>query len=320
MSLGEFDFIGRLLRPLARGCPGALDLADDAALLDLPAGHQLVVAKDAMVAGVHFLEDDPADLIAGKLLRVNLSDLAAMGARPLAYLTAIARPAGIGDAWLELFAAGLARDQERFGLSLVGGDTVSTTGPLVLSLTILGAVPAGEALRRNGARPGDLLFVSGTLGDAALGLRVLRGLATTEDEALALAGRYRTPQPRLALGEALRGIATAALDVSDGLLADLGHIMAASGVGALVDPARLPLSDAARAMPGAMDCALGGGDDYELLFAAPPAKEAEVKAAGHRIGLAVTRIGRLTAEPGLQLLGSDGRPASPPASLGWRHF
>lgn len=319
MSLGEFDVIGRLLRPLARGCPGALDLADDAATLDVPEGRQLVIAKDAMVAGVHFLESDPADLVAGKLLRVNLSDLAAMGATPLAYLTAIARPAAVDDAWLTLFAEGLGREQARFGLHLVGGDTVSTEGPLVLSLTILGTVPAGRAIRRDGARQGDLLFVSGTLGDAALGLRLLRGLAAPEDEALELIDRYRTPRPRLALGEALRGIASAAIDVSDGLLADLGHICTASGVGAVVECGLLPFSKAARALPGHLDCALGGGDDYELLLTAPAAREEAVRAAARRAGLAVTRIGRITGGTGLELLGEDGRPVPPPAT-GWRHF
>lgn len=319
MSLGEFELIDRLLRPLACGFPGALGLADDAALIDVPGDHQLVVAKDALVEGVHFLADDPPETVAGKLLRVNLSDLAAMGADPLAYLTVIARPEGLGDAWLEGFAAGLARDQERFGLHLVGGDTVATPGPLLLSLTILGLVPRGRALTRGGAGPGELVCVSGTLGDAAMGLRILRGLAAPEDLSLPLVERYRTPRPRLELGRALRGLATAVIDVSDGLLADLGHVLEASGVGAEVEAERVPLSAAARALPGARATALSGGDDYELLFTLPPDREPELATLADRLGLPLTVIGRTRTEPGLVLLDAQGRPL-PVERTGWRHF
>jgi thiamine-monophosphate kinase len=319
VALGEFELIDRLLRPLARGCSGALDLADDAALIDVPHGQQLVVAKDGMVAGVHFLAEDPPALIAGKLLRVNLSDLAAMGAEPLGYLTVLARPPDIGDAWLETFVRGLAEDQARFGLHLLGGDTTSTPGPLTLTLTILGLVPRGMALRRNGAVAGDDIWISGTLGEAALGLRILRGLAASEDEALDLVDRYRTPRPRVGLGVALRGIATSAIDVSDGLLADLGHILAASKVGAELQAATLPLSAAARCVPGALDAALAGGDDYELLFTASGALRGAVETAAGAAGVAVTRIGRVEARTGLRLIGLDGRPMSP-RRTGWRHF
>ncbi len=319
MPMGEFELIGRLIRPLARGCPAALDLGDDAALLDVPAGQQLVIAKDGMVEGVHFLADDPAELIAGKILRVNLSDLAAMGADPLGYLMVLGRPRRIDDAWLESFYHGLARDQERFGLHLMGGDTISTPGPLTLSLTILGLVPRGQALLRSGARPGDDIWVSGTLGDAALGLRILRGLAASEDEALELVDRYRTPRPRLALGRRLRGIATAALDVSDGLLADLGHILEQSKVGAELRAGDLPISADARSMPGALDAALAGGDDYELLFTAPGDAAAAVERASRDAAIAVTRIGRIEAQKGLRLIGPEGRPMHP-RQTGWRHF
>ncbi len=319
MTLGEFDLIEQLLKPLAAGFPGALDLEDDAALVALEAGRELVIAKDAMVAGIHFLPDDPADLVAGKLLRVNLSDLAAMGADPLGYLTVIARPRDMADLYLEGLAQGLARDQQRFGLHLLGGDTVSTEGPLVLSLTILGTVPTGQALRRRGAAPGDRLFVSGTLGDAAMGLRVLRGLATSEDEALPLIDRYRTPQPRLGLGRALRGVASAAIDVSDGLLADLGHILDVSKVGAVVQADRLPRSDAAASLPGSLAAALGGGDDYELLFAVPAERCDRIAEIGQLAGTAVTEIGQIVADPGLTLLDQEGRPMQP-SSAGWRHF
>ena len=318
-GLGEFELIDRLLKPLARGFPGALDLTDDAALLDVPSGDQLVIAKDAIVADIHFLAEDPPDLVAGKLLRVNLSDLAAMGAEPLAYLTALARPPAVDDAWLQRFTSGLLADQHRFGCHLIGGDTTSTTGPLVLSLTILGTVPAGEALLRSGARPGDDIWVSGTLGDAAIGLRVLRGLAVTEDEALELVGRYRTPRPRLALGRALRGLANAAIDVSDGLVADLTHICSTSGVAAEIDASLVPLSAVARGVPGAREAALTGGDDYELLFTAPAAQRAAVEALAPRIACALTRIGSVRAGEGVGVVEADGRPLPLPRR-GWRHF
>lgn len=319
MSLGEFELIDRLLRPLAEGFPGALGLRDDAALVDVPPGRQLVIAKDALVAGVHFLPDDPADLVAGKLLRVNLSDLAAMGADPLAYLTVIARPPDLSDAWLEGFARGLGREQESFGIHLIGGDTVSTTGPVVLSLTILGLVEHGLALRRDGARPGELVCVSGTIGDAAMGLRILRGLAAPDELAMPLIERYHRPEPRLALGRALRGLASAAIDVSDGLLADLDHVLQASGVGARIEAAAIPLSRAARALPGARTSALCGGDDYELLFTVPEDREPLLAPLSERLNLPLTVIGRTRPEPGLEVVDEKGAPILLDR-LGWRHF
>lgn len=318
MSLGEFELIDRLLKPLAHDFPGALDLTDDAALIDLPAGWQLVIAKDAAVADVHFLADDPPDLVAGKLLRVNLSDLAAMGAEPLAYLTAMARPSSIDDAWLQRFTSGLLADQRRFGCHLIGGDTTSTSGPLVLSLTILGTVPTGQALTRSGARPGDDVWVSGTLGDAAIGLRVLRGLAVTEEEALELVGRYRTPRPRLALGRILRGLASAAIDVSDGLVADLGQICTASKVAAVVDASLLPFSDVARGVPGAREAALTGGDDYELLFTASAANRSAIEGLPSQVGHGITRIGSIEDGAAVRVE-ADGQPIALPRQ-GWRHF
>jgi thiamine-monophosphate kinase len=319
MSLGEFELIHTVLEPLAADHPGALGLSDDAALVDLPPGQQLVIAKDAIVADVHFLADDPPDLIAGKLLRVNLSDLAAMGADPLGYLMVLARPKGITDDWLRRFAAGLLADQQRFGCHLLGGDTTGTHGPLTLTLTILGLVPRGQALLRSGARVGDDVWVSGSLGDSALGLRVLRGLAVTEDEALALVDRYRTPRPRLSLGRALRGIASAAIDVSDGLVADLGHICETSGVGATIDASLLPLSPIASGIPGAREAALTGGDDYELLFTAPSVVRAEIERMAVALDLRLTRIGRTESGEGVRVVDADGRPLALDRS-GWRHF
>ena len=261
---GEFDRIARHFRPLAG--PGALDLGDDAAVFLPPAGREIVIAADAMVQGVHFLPDDPADLVARKLLRTNLSDLAAMGATPFGYLMTVSVPRGTPDAWFASFSAGLAADQATFGLAVLGGDTTSTPGPISLSLTILGTVAPGQALRRQGAQPGDGIWVSGTIGDGALGLLAAQGQIPDPDGSLA--DRYRLPRPRLALGTALVGIAHAAMDISDGLVQDLGHLCRAGGLAAELCAADLPLSPAARAADRLALC-LTGGDDYELLFAGP---------------------------------------------------
>jgi thiamine-monophosphate kinase len=316
---GEFALIDELLKPLAQGFPGALGLTDDAALVDVPAGQSLVIAKDAIVAGVHFLVDDPAEAVAQKLLRVNLSDLAAMGAAPLAYLTVIAKPGDLDDAWLAGFARGLGEDQRRFGLSLIGGDIVSTPGPLLLSYTVLGLVEKGRAMRRSAARPGDVIWVSGTLGDAALGLRVIRGLAATEDEAFYLVERYRRPEPRLALGQRLLGLAHSAIDVSDGLLADLGHILEESEVGGRIEADRLPISAVAHGLPGWLEAALGGGDDYELLFTAPESATPAIEALAGELGLRLAAIGRIEAGRGLEVVDATGAPLTVEAH-GWRHF
>ncbi|WP_027285736.1 thiamine-phosphate kinase [Rubritepida flocculans] len=313
MSLpAEFAAIARHFRPLAGA--GALDLADDAALLAPPAGCELVLAADAMVAGVHFLADDPPETIGRKLLRVNLSDLAAMGAAPLGYLMTVALPRGLPDAWLAGFAAGLAEDQARFGLQVLGGDTVSTTGPVTLSLTILGTVPPGAALRRAGARPGDAIWVSGRIGDGWLGLRAARGEWPDPTGALAL--RYRLPEPRLALGRALRGLAHACMDVSDGLLQDLSHLCRAGGVAAEVEAALIPVADAAAPIAALAT----GGDDYELLLAAPPEAEAALRAAAAAAATPLTRIGRFTAGPPRVTLRGPGGDDITPERLGWSHL
>lgn len=317
----EFALIGRHFRPLAG--PGALNLEDDAALLDPPAGRSLVLAADAMVAGVHFLPSDPPETIGRKLLRVNLSDLAAMGAAPLGYLMTTAFPRDTAEAWIAGFAAGLAADQREFGLSVLGGDTVATPGPMTLSLTILGTVAPGAALRRRGARPGDEIWVSGTIGDGAFGLGVLQG-RLPGDAAGFLADRYRLPRPRLALGQALAGLAHAALDVSDGLVQDLGHLCRAGGLGAVLQAAAVPLSPAGQALvaaePARLALALTGGDDYELLLAAPPAAAAELAVRAAAAGVALTRIGRFVAGAAeVAVTGPDGAPMALPAG-GWSHF
>jgi thiamine-monophosphate kinase len=299
--------------------PGALALEDDASIFTPPPGRELVVTADAMVAGVHFLTDDPPDLIARKLLRVNLSDIAAMGALPHGYLMTIAAPRDTPDAWFAGFAAGLAADQAEFSVTLLGGDTTSTPGPLTLSLTLLGTVTPGAALRRNGARAGDEIWVSGTIGDGALGLAVATGMLA--DPTGHLLGRYRLPRPRLALGQVLVGIASAAMDISDGLVQDLGHICRASGVGARISAAAVPLSPAAEAAGPAWlaDC-LGGGDDYELLYAVPPELNYTAAGAGLAVNETATVIGEFVAgPPEVKVIGPKGEPMYLDRR-GWSHF
>jgi thiamine-monophosphate kinase len=322
-GLGEFGRIRRFFAPLAG--PGGLDLRDDAALLDCAPGKQLVVTVDAIVAGVHYLPDDPPDLVARKLLRVNLSDLAAMGARPRHYLLTTALPAALGDDWVARFAEGLAQDQRHYGIDLLGGDSVATQGPAVLSLTAVGEVAAGDEIRRSGARPGDHVWISGTIGDAFLGLAVLRGgySELAAEEQAVLISRFQLPEPRVELGPRLAGIAHAMLDVSDGLVADLGHICEASHVGACVALAELPLSPAARQIAAAMsDLPLRlatAGDDYELLFAAPPEASETILRLAAELRLSLTAIG--TIEPGaaVRLVDAEGKLV-PVAAAGYRHF
>ena len=322
-GLGEFGRIARFFAPLAG--PGGLGLKDDAALIDCAPGHRIVVTVDAIVAGVHFLPEDPPDLVAKKLLRVNLSDLAAMGARPLHYLLATALPAALGDDWVERFAQGLAEDQRLFGVDLLGGDSVATSGPAVLSLTAFGEVAAGAEIRRSGALPGDHIWVSGTIGDAYLGLRVLRGDYPTlsATDRAALIARFQLPEPRTALGPRLAGVAHAMLDVSDGLLADLGHICEVSEVGATVMLTALPLSPAARhAAAGEPDLPARlaiGGDDYELLFAAPPEATQAIESLAAELALPITATGTIEQGAGVRLVDAGGNPI-PVEQAGYRHF
>lgn len=297
--LGEFALIRRYFAPLAAGAPGALGLTDDAALIRARKGRELVVTTDALVAGVHFPMNETPDSVAQRALGVNLSDLAAMGAKPLVYTLAIALPKRCDAGWVGRFAAGLGRVQKAHGIHLIGGDTVATKGPLTISITAIGDVGRGTALRRGGAKAGDAIYVSGTIGDAALGLKAvkggLRGLSARQRKALI--DRYRRPRPRVRLGLALVGLARAAIDVSDGLAADLGHIAETSGLAAEIDAARVPLSAAARAAlahdPKLMPLVLGGGDDYEIAFTAPPGAAARVATLARRLKLPLTRIGRM---------------------------
>ncbi|THF64606.1 thiamine-phosphate kinase [Pseudothauera nasutitermitis] len=316
---GEFDLIRRhFTRPAGHT---ALAVGDDAALLAPRPGMQLAVSTDMLVAGTHFLPDtDPTDL-GWKTLAVNLSDLAAMGAEPRWAFLALALPVA-DDAWLAAFADGLFACAEAFGVDLAGGDT--TRGPLNLTVTVIGEVPAGQAITRGGARPGDRLWVSGQPGRAALGLAALRGgLALPPDgRARCLAALHR-PQPRVALGLALRGLASAMLDVSDGLLGDLNHILTASRCGAIVDIPVLPLEPLlACGAPHdeALPALLSGGDDYELLFAAPPAASAAIADVAVRLDLPLHCIGQLTAQPGGLLLRDADGSLRPPTTTGYDHF
>jgi len=322
-ELGEFERISRYFAPLA--APGGLGLLDDAALVECRAGYRLVITADAMVAGVHFLAEDPPDLVAKKLLRVNLSDLAAMGARPLHYLLTTALPTSLGAGWVEAFARGLGDDQRLFGVTLLGGDSVSTPGPAALSLTAIGEVAAGAEIRRSGARLGDDVWVSGSIGDAYLGLAVLRGgySELSGEHRRALINRFQLPEPRVALGPALAGTAHAMIDVSDGLVADLGHICETSRLGAIIELPALPISAAARQVlaiePEIAQRLAAGGDDYELLFTAAPAAAEAVRGIALRLAVPVTKIGRIETGRGVRLVDAAGSEVVVEAA-GYRHF
>jgi len=292
---------------------GALGLSDDAAFLKPPPGCDLVLTTDAIVGGVHFFNDDPAEAIARKSLRVNLSDLAAKGARPLGFLLTLALPKETGDDWLTGFAKGLRDDAAHYRCALFGGDTVRTPGPLMVSVTMLGAVPEGRMVKRAGAQAGDTVFVTGTVGDAALGLALRNGadwpLADAQRDHLL--SRYLLPQPRNALAETILHEASAAMDVSDGLAGDLAKLCRVSGVAATIDAARVPLSDAAQAViaadPAALETALTGGDDYEILCTVPPARVDRFRVAAMAAKVAVTPIGTIEEGEGARFRDAKGR-------------
>lgn len=334
--MGEFDLIRRYFaQPAARLWGGVaapppslvLGIGDDCALLAPEPGQQLAISSDMLVQDRHFFADVDPCTLGHKALAVNLSDLAAMGAAPLGFTLALALPHA-DEAWLAAFSRGLLALAQQHRCPLVGGDT--TRGPLNLCITVFGQVPVGQALRRSGAQPGDDIYLSGTVGDARLALEALLGHITLPADVLQRTRqRLECPAPRLALGQALRGIATAAADVSDGLLGDLGHILTASGVGAELYPETLlqsaAVSDAVRQQPLklAWTCALAGGDDYELVFTAPPTARAAVQVATERAHTAATRIGRVVAERGVLLLGADGHalPSDQmPVLRGFDHF
>jgi thiamine-monophosphate kinase len=304
MQSGEDKLIARYFKPLATAA-GALGLTDDAAFYTPSGGHDLVLTTDAIVSGIHLLPDDPPETVARKALRVNLSDLAAKGARPAGCLLTLALPDGVGDVWLSPFAAALQSDCDLFACPLYGGDTVSTGGPLWLSIAAFGTLPRGSMVKRAGAKPGDLVFVTGTIGDGALGLRILRKpdriaeWSLSDEEACHLIGRYRVPQPRVAMADAVRVLASAAMDVSDGLAGDLGKLCTVSGVSARIEAARIPLSAAAAAAlksaPVLLESIATGGDDYEILAAIPAGRAAAFREQARAAAVAVTEIGEIVA-------------------------
>ena len=300
----EDRLIARYFRPLASH-PGALGLADDAAVLVPPPGCDVVLKADAIIGGVHFFPEDPADAVGRKALRVNLSDLAAKGAKPLGFLLSLALPDGTPDAWLAGFADGLRADAQFYGCPLLGGDTDRTPGPVMVSIAAFGTVPHGGMVRRSGAKPGDCVLVSGTIGDAALGLKLRREPAAAARYQLDpherdhLLARYLIPEPRLALSEQIRLHASAAMDVSDGLAGDLAKLCGASGVSAEIEIEKVPLSDAARRViavdASARELAVTGGDDYEIVCTIAAEKLDAFRAAALASGVAVTEIGRIVA-------------------------
>ena len=318
VPIGEFALIARYFAPLAKGFKGARGLASDNAFLAADARHDLVVKTDTIVAGVHFLADERPEIVAAKALRVCLSDLAAGGGVPFVYQLSLSLARGWTEDWVARFANGLASDQRRYGMVLSGGDTVVSPGPLSITITAFGKVARGRGLGRDGARAGDELWVSGTIGDAALGLLAARG----ELRGPTLERRYRLPQPRASLGPRLVGVAHASADVSDGLLADAGHVAEASRLALHIERDLVPLSAAARravaARPSLWSNILGGGDDYELVIAIAPAKRRALLAAGRKAGVELSRIGRFARGQGVHLTIS-GRESRAPRK-GFAHF
>lgn len=304
MTSGEDKLIARFFKPLAAH-PGALALADDAAIFEPPAGHELVLTADALSGGIHFFPDDPPDAIARKALRVNLSDLAAKGAKPLGFLLTLALPSVIDDPWLEKFSSGLQSDAEAFGCPLFGGDTIRTSGPVTISIFAFGSVPRGGMVKRNAAKPGERILVTGTIGDSGLGLAIRKQPDIAKnwklDAALRdhLIDRYLIPQPRLGLAEAVRVHASAAMDVSDGLAGDLSKLCSVSGVSAEISVASLPLSAAAQTAlksdPRLIETILTGGDDYEIICAMKPDQVPAFRAQAAMADIAVTDIGGVVA-------------------------
>jgi thiamine-monophosphate kinase len=322
---GEFALIEKYFAPLAKGFAGAVNLEDDACTYLPPAGKELVITADALVENRHYLSSDPPDCIAKKMLRVNLSDLAAKGARPVGYLMTTAFGPDIDEAWVAKFARGLAEDQALFGISLMGGDTVATPGPTTLSVTAIGTAPVGKALRRGGAQPGDRLFVTGTIGDGLLGLRVLQGELRGLDPSHArfLAERNQVPQPRVHVGPALleAGVVHAAMDISDGLVADAGHIADSSHCGLVIRAERVPLSEAASEVLAAdldlLESLLTGGDDYEILFTTRDASV--LRDVARKTGVPITEIGKVVEGSGVSVVDRDGA-VLPLKQTGFQHF
>jgi thiamine-monophosphate kinase len=322
------DRLIELFRPLARE-PGAFGLLDDAATITPPAGADLVLKTDAIVGGIHFFADDPAGAVAKKALRVNLSDLAAKGAEPLGFLLTLTLPAELDEQWVVDFARGLQEDIDAFACPLFGGDTDRTPGPVTVSIAAFGQVPHGRMVRRAGAKPGDFLVVTGTIGDSTLGLKLRREPGSKAfakldgGERAHLANRYLLPQPRLALARSIRECASAAIDVSDGLAGDVGKIAAVSGVAASIDARQIPLSGSAKAAlaaePKLIEQILAGGDDYEIAASVPEGRLSVLQKAAAAAGIGLTTIGRMAVGDGVAICGLDGKPLSL-AERSFSHF
>ena len=312
----EDRLIAKYFKPLATD-PGAFGLVDDAAAVTPPPGCDLVLKTDAIIGGIHFFPDDPADAVAQKALRVNISDLAAKGAKPLGCLLSLGMPAGISESWLAAFSSGLGSDIVRFGCPLFGGDTVRTPDAIMVSVAVIGTVPTGKMVRRAGANPGDRIFVTGSIGDAALGLSLRQDGAAaarwnlTNAENDFLAQRYLIPEPRIAIARAVREFASAAMDVSDGLAGDLQKLCRASGVSAEIETASIPLSSAVQKVlgtePAVIELILTNGDDYEVLATVPPGRLSAFRAAADKAGIAVFDIGVISAGEGAPHFVQDGR-------------
>lgn len=322
--MNEFDLIKNYFAPLSVEEGGALNLCDDAAIVDVPQGMELVVTKDAITEGIHFTGGEPPARIAAKLLRVNLSDLAAMGAKPYAYFLALMLPEKTDEHWLKSFAEGLRAEQEHFDITLMGGDTTRTLGTLSMSVTALGFAAPGKALRRNGAKAGDDIYVSGTIGDAALGLLIATGKLQIDKETdHYLLNRYQLPNPRVGLGQALAGIASSCMDISDGLVQDMWHITGNSAVGAIIEWEKIPLSEAARkALPlvkNPYETVVAGGDDYELLFTSPPGSSERLKEVARKTDVSITCIGSIKEGREVKMIDKNGGDIKL-SRLGYNHF
>ncbi|MDD7908391.1 thiamine-phosphate kinase [Pseudovibrio exalbescens] len=317
--LGEFELIERYFAPLADGA-GAAGLKDDAAVYTPQDGHDIVVSKDMLASGVHFFPEDPPAAIAAKALRVNLSDIASKGARPTAYALGLGLASDVDEHWIAEFCKGLGEDQRTYGITLLGGDTIKTGGRMVLSVTFFGELPRGSTVRRTSASEGDYIYLTGTVGDAALGLQLRLSaeragqIGLSEDDADFLLNRYLLPQPRVVAADAVRQFASASMDVSDGLAADLEHMCKAADLWAHVELDQLPLSRAAgnwvAAKPSDITTVITGGDDYELLCAVAPNHAEGFERAVSKAGVPVTRIGRFVSpeptDPRVQFLSSEG--------------
>ncbi|MCP4395071.1 MAG: thiamine-phosphate kinase [Alphaproteobacteria bacterium] len=332
MKRTEFEIISKLFAPLSASYPGALGLKDDAGILKISEGCYSINTVDTLVSGIHFLPETDAAYVASKLVRVNMSDLAAMGAKPKGVLISISLPVNFDERWVTRFAQGLAKEMAEFSIVLIGGDTVTTTGPLTLSLTAIGEVAVTKELRRSDARVGDTIYVSGTIGDSALGLKVEKRKIVGLDSEYAeyLSWRYNTPLPRVTLGQRLGDVANACVDISDGLCADIGHICTASRVGAIIDANAIPISPAASVVisqyPDLFSDVLSGGDDYELAFTVPQHKTSIVEYACKDMGLPVTAIGKIVHkedladyEYGVKVVDVNGEDITP-QNLGYKHF